>query len=368
MALPANAERAPRQQPTHDGRHGHAAAVVADAGQQSRRQLVQVRQMIARHRDQTAPVILEGNTGELRIYFMYGAIVVLHIAQCGRRCKHAACTEHQPPARVEAEIAQQLPGVGGGLAVGQNRAAQLGGNRCGGNLQRRHRDQRAAQLVVEVAGVGIGGKDHAWRREAALRGLDAPGAAQAREPQCGTLGVNACPGTQGRIGKSAHVRERLHRAAAAVEQTTTVARRAGQLQHLAAREQIQWHAAAPPLFRAPRQARQRRLGGRRLQPTGALGLALNAETGDQLEDDIGSRRSGGNQPPAGVGTQHGFHGVRIVLDTRDHLTAVDTGSTFADVGGLQHHDILAAFGQMQCCRQSGVTCADHCDLGALRAE
>ena len=44
----------------HDRRHGDPAAIVTKAGEEPGRQLVQVGQVIGRHRHEAAPVIVEG--------------------------------------------------------------------------------------------------------------------------------------------------------------------------------------------------------------------------------------------------------------------------------------------------------------------
>ena len=70
---------------------------------------------------------------------------------------------------------------------------------------------------------------------------------------------------------------------------------------------------------------------------------------------------------AGVRAEHRLERVRIELDARDHLAAVEARSAFADVGRLEHQHLAPGFRQVQRRRESGVAGADDCRLRALRA-
>jgi hypothetical protein len=88
---------------------------------------------------------------------------------------------------------------------------------------------------------------------------------------------------------------------------------------------------------------------------------------DEGEHQIGTCGGGGHQSAAQGGPEHRLEGVRIVLDARDDLAAVDTRGTLADVGRFQHHHVPAGLGKMQGGGQPGIAGADDRGLRALRA-
>ena len=86
--------------------------------------------------------------------------------------------------------------------------------------------------------------------------------------------------------------------------------------------------------------------------------------GDELEDEIGGTTGDLPHPPAHVRAELLLQLVWIVLESRDDLPAIASGSAPAGLCRVEHHHVRAALGQVEGRRQARVAGADHRDVGA----
>ena len=86
--------------------------------------------------------------------------------------------------------------------------------------------------------------------------------------------------------------------------------------------------------------------------------------GDELEDEIGGTTGDLPHPPAHLRAELLLELVWIVLESRDDLPAVASGSAPAGFCRVEHHHVRAALGQVERRRQARVAGADHRDVGA----
>ena len=106
------------------------------------------------------------------------------------------------------------------------------------------------------------------------------------------------------------------------------------------------------------QLRERALRCRRLDPAGAGGVAADGVAADKLKHQVRCRGDGCHQARAQVRSKHLFERVRIMLDARDHLTAVQTRRTLAHVHGVHYQHLTAGERQVQRRRESRIAGAD----------
>jgi hypothetical protein len=141
-----------------------AAAHAADVDEEAGLGLVEVRQEIAGERDPAAPAMLDRLAFELREHLADDALEMGPVGGALRLAERAASAHDEAAGVVEAEVEQQLAGVGGDLALGQDRFADVVGERMGRDLERVRSDNRLAQPRHEVAGVAVGADDDLLRR------------------------------------------------------------------------------------------------------------------------------------------------------------------------------------------------------------
>ena len=156
-------------------------------------------------------------------------------------------------------------------------------------------------------------------------------AAHVGQPERRTVREQPSAAREQRVREPAHVGQRLHRAAATIDETAAVARGAGELRRLR-------HAtAAPRMHRVAATARTRAacccrgiVRGRRLDPAGARGVAGDLQPLDELEDHVRSVRDRVDQTLGERCAKELLERVRIVLDPGDHLAAVQPRGALAD--------------------------------------
>ena len=95
--LARHAEDPSGQQTAHDRGHRDATAVVSQSGQQAGAQFVQMRQVIAGHGHQSAPVVVVTHALQLRKYFLHGPVMVTR-RDCRRRGAKVSARAHDQPA------------------------------------------------------------------------------------------------------------------------------------------------------------------------------------------------------------------------------------------------------------------------------
>jgi len=67
---------------------------------------------------------------------------------------------------------------------------------------------------------------------------------------------------------------------------------------------------------------------------------------DQLEHQVRTRAGGSHQAAARIGPEQPLQRIGVRLDAGNDLTAVEPGSTLADVHGLHDHDLAPGFRQV----------------------
>ncbi len=126
-------------------------------------------------------------------------------------------------------------------------------------------------------------------------------------------------------------------------------------------------AALAPLAGGVRGGTQRRITVAGLDPAVLTGVALDAVTSHQAEDEIrGASHDLGQARPT-LRTEDRLDLARIELQPGDHLTAVATGRAGADLARLQHHDGGAPFGEVQRRREPGESSADDAHVRPVLA-
>ena len=176
--------------------------------------------------------------------------------------------------------------------------------------------------------------------------------------------VDGGAGRLRRAREPAHVGQRLERSGAPVEHAARIAGGAGQLRDALPVQQLHGRAAPLPLLRSRAQGFHRCRVRRRADPAGLMRLAGDLVAGDQLEHEVGGTTGDLPHPPAHVRAELLLELVWIVLESRDDLTAVASGSAPAGLRRVEHHHVGAALGQVQRRRQTRVAGADHRHVGA----
>src|ERR1700687_1674160 len=85
---------------------------------------------------------------------------------------------------------------------------------------------------------------------------------------------------------------------------------------------------------------------------------------DELEDEIGGTTCDLPHPPAQFRAELLLQLVWVVLESRDDLPAIASGSAPAGVRCVQHHHVRAALARMKSRRQPRIAGADPRDVGA----
>jgi hypothetical protein len=97
---------------------------------------------------------------------------------------------------------------------------------------------------------------------------------------------------------------------------------------------------------------------RRLDPAALRGGAINAVLGDQGEDAIGRAAGQPNQRFPALATESRDQFIGIVLEARDHLSAVASRTAVADVTGFEQDHRTARLAERERARQPGIAGAD----------
>src|SRR5262249_17810876 len=114
------------QNPSHHRSHCNTASVVAETRQHPRCDLMQMRQMVASHGNEPAPMELVANPFQLGIYLAHCAVVMAGRKSRRRLTKRAPRAHDQPPARIEPKVSQKVPCIRGRLSQGKHGLTQGG--------------------------------------------------------------------------------------------------------------------------------------------------------------------------------------------------------------------------------------------------
>src|ERR1700694_5988801 len=95
--------------------------------------------------------------------------------------------------------------------------------------------------------------------------------------------------------ESAHILERLHGAAAAIDQTAVVALRSGQAGNLCLAQHLDRSTADLPLAHSRADRPEGAFRRRELQPTAAYRVAVDTVLADEFEHEIGPGGDGRDQ-------------------------------------------------------------------------
>src|SRR4029077_4309645 len=174
-------------------------------------------------------------------------------------------------------------------------------------------------LRAGQVGVAVGPDDDVGGAHRAARGGHYPLAAA--PPRC--PGHRALVEARARLlrgaGESARVAERLHDAAAMVDEAADVGVGAGELGDPDAIDRLDRAVPPAPLLRGVAGRAQGRLGVARLDPAVLTGVALDAVAPHQVEDEVRGAPDQIGQPGAPLRSELRLELARIELEARDHL-------------------------------------------------
>lgn len=102
---------------------------------------------------------------------------------------------------------------------------------------------------------------------------------------------------------------------------------------------------------------------RRLNPGGAHRVAGDAVLRDEIEDAVRGIAAQADDSLTKFVAEHPFNGVRIFLESRQHLPAVATGGAPAGRMRVEHDGANAALSQVKRGRQPGEPGPDDRDIG-----
>ena len=271
--------------------------------------------------------------------------------------------EDEPPGRVEPEGTQDLPRVPDALPPGQDRTSHIVAERHRREIEIGEVDELSPEFGPERLGVGVGGHDDRLGAHRAAAGPNPPGLALV--PGAGDRARGEDPGARGNggVGEAARIGERLDRAGPKIEQRAPIGSSPHHTGGFGRVEKADGRASRLPLPGALGDFGHALRADRAVKRADALDLARDRVPRHEVEDRRRRMAEKVEQPrPIGL-AQDLRQGIRHDPHPGIDESDIAPRAAEADLDALEHHDLGAAFRQMQGRRQAREATADDHDIG-----
>jgi catechol 2,3-dioxygenase-like lactoylglutathione lyase family enzyme len=292
-------------------------------------------------------------------------------ARMGADARARRVVDQQRAAADQAPVAVEMAGVQVAAAVRhavvlrEHGAAHVLGERPRRGLPEHDRDHRLPEARPQLAGVGVGGDQHALGGDRARGRADAPGAAGVGDAGRRRAAMDARAGALRRAGEAAGERQRINMAALRMPPAAVVADAAEDRRERLAVEELGRRAAPLPLLDAAAGQRDAARPVRRLDPTGLHRVAVDLQAAHQVEQELRAVAHQRDQLLARLGADQADHAVGVVAaERRDDQAVVASRGAPARLLRLQHHRVDARLGQVQRRGKAGEAATDDRHVGA----